>query len=73
MSVSLEMLKSTLMLVLVTVISLLVSGTEEAKSHSSSSFAALWLLCARFDVGVEMAPPSRSTVADAADGGLTDC
>lgn len=71
-SVSLEILKSTLMLELRTVISLLVSGTEEAKFHSSSSFAAL-LLCARFDVGAEIAPPSRSTVAGAAGGGLTDC
>ena len=43
-SVSRETLKSTLMLVLVTVSSLLVSGTEEANVHSSSSFAALVLL-----------------------------
>ena len=59
-SVSRETLKSTLMLVLVTVSSLLVSGTEEAKFHSSSSSAALLLLCARLDVAVGTAPPNRS-------------
>jgi hypothetical protein len=72
-SVSRETLKSTLMLVFVTVISLLVSGTEEAKSHSSSSFAALVLLCAKLEVGTGTAPPNKSTVAGGAAGCLTDC
>lgn len=72
-SVSRETLKSTLMLELTTVSSLDVSGTEDAKVHSSSSFAALVLLCARFDVGPEISPPRRSTAADAGPGGLTDC
>jgi hypothetical protein len=72
-SVSRETLNNTLMVVLVTVISLLVSGTEEAKVHSSSSFAALVLLCAKLDVGAAMAPPSKSTVADADEGCLIDC
>jgi hypothetical protein len=71
-SVSRETLKRTLMVVLVTVISLLVSGTDEAKVHSSSS-VALVLLCAKLDVGGAMAPPNRSIVAGAAGGGLTDC
>jgi hypothetical protein len=74
-SVSRDTLKSTLMLELVTVISLLVSGTEEANVHSSSSLVAVAvaLLCARFDVGVEMAPPRRSIAPDAVDGGFMDC
>lgn len=72
-SVSRETLNSTLMVVFVTVISLLVSGTEEAKVHSSSSFAALVLLCARFELGAGTAPPNKSTVAEGAGGGLTDC
>jgi hypothetical protein len=72
-SVSRETLKSTLIVVFVTVISLLVSGTEEAKVHSSSSFAALVLLCARAELGAGTAPPNKSTVAEGADGGLTDC
>lgn len=75
LSVSLDTLKSTLMLELVTVSSLLVSGTEEANVHSSSSSAALVLLCAKFDEGVARAPPSKSTAADDDDsaGGLMDC
>lgn len=72
-SVLRETLKSTLMLELVTTISLLVSGTEDANVHSSSSFATLVLLCAKLDVGAERAPPSKSTAAGADDGGLTDC
>lgn len=74
-SLSLDTLKRTFMLVLVTVSSLLVSGTEEAKVHSSSSStaAALVLLCAKFDVGASRAPPSRSTMPEAGGGGFTDC
>lgn len=78
-SFSRETLKRTLILELVTVISLDVSGTEDANVHSSSSFAALVLLCARLDDGVDMAPPRRSTVfeagagAGAGAGALTDC
>jgi len=77
-SVSREMLKRTLTVVLVTVISCEVSGTDEAKSHSSSSFEAS-ALCTKFVVGAEVPPPSRSTAPDAgagtgADaGGLIDC
>jgi hypothetical protein len=72
-SVSLDMLKRTLTLVLVTVSSLEESGTEEAKFHSSSSLAAL-VLCARLVDGADIAPPSRSTAPDAdGGGGLTDC
>jgi len=59
------------MLVLVTDISLDVSGTDEAKSHSSSSFAAL--VCARLVVGADNPPPNRSTAPDAGCGGLMDC
>lgn len=69
---SLEMLKRTLMLVLVTVISLEVSGTAEAKFHSSSS-SAVALLCVKLVDGAGMPPPSRSTAPDATGGGLTDC
>lgn len=72
-SVSRETLKSTLMPVLITVISLLVSGTEEANVHSSSSFAALVLLCAKLEEGTGTAPPSRSTVPEGAGGCLMDC
>ncbi len=61
------------MLVLVTVSSTLVSGTAEAKSHSSSSFATLVLLCAKFEVGCGIAPSNRSTVADAGGVDFTDC
>lgn len=67
------MLKSTFTVVLVTVMSLLLSGTDEAKVHSSSSFAALVLPCARFDVGGGIAPPKRSMVPDAGGDALTDC
>jgi hypothetical protein len=72
-SVSRETLKSTLMLELITVISLLVSGTEEANVHSSSSFVALVLLCAKLEDGAGTAPPRRSTVAEGAGGCLMDC
>lgn len=72
-SFSRETLNNTLILLLVTVISLLVSGTEEAKVHSSSSLAALVLAWARVDDGAGTAPPSKSTVADAGGGCLTDC
>lgn len=71
-SVSLEMLKRTLTLVFVTVTSFEVSGTEEAKFHSSSSLAAL-VLCAKFVVGAAISPPSKSIVPEAGAGGLTDC
>jgi hypothetical protein len=43
-SVSREILKSTWILELTTVISFELSGTEDAKVHSSSSLAALVLL-----------------------------
>ena len=43
-SFSRETLKSTLIVELTTVISFELSGTEDAKVHSSSSFAALVLL-----------------------------
>jgi hypothetical protein len=72
-SVSRETLKSTLMLEFVTVISLLVSGTEDANVHSSSSFGALVLLCAKLEEGAGTAPPSRSTTAEGTDGCLMDC
>jgi hypothetical protein len=72
-SVSRETLKSMLMLVLVTVSSLLVSGTEDANVHSSSSFEALVLACAKLDDGTGMAPPNKSTVAGAGGGCLIDC
>jgi len=71
-----ETLKAILMLVLLTVSSLVVSGTAEVKFHSSSSIAALVLLCARFDVGAvagAVVPPRRSTAADPVDCGLIDC
>ena len=72
-SVSLEMLKRTWILVLLTVNSLDVSGTDEAKFHSSSSLAA-FVSCAGFVAGVVIAPPSRSTTPEEAGaGGLTDC
>lgn len=70
---SLETLKRMLILVFVTVNSLDVSGTEDAKSHSSSSLAALVVLCVRFVVGAEAPPPSKSTTPEAGAGGLTDC
>jgi hypothetical protein len=72
-SVSRETLKSMFMLELVTVTSLLVSGTEEANVHSSSSFEALVLACAKLDDATGIAPPSRSTVAGAGGGCLIDC
>lgn len=71
-----ETVKAMLMLVLLTVNSLLVSGTAEVKFHSSSSTAALVLLCAKFDVGAgadAIAPPSKSTAPDPVDCGLIDC
>jgi hypothetical protein len=71
-SVSLEMLKRTLTLVLVTLSSLEESGTDEAKFHSSSSLDAL-VLCARLVDGADIPPPSRSIAPDAGGGGLTDC
>jgi hypothetical protein len=70
---SLETLKSTLTIVLFTVISFEESGTAEANVHSSSSLAAAVVLCAKFDVGAGIAPPRRSTVPDATGGGFTDC
>lgn len=77
MSESRETLNTVLMLVFVTVISFVVSGTAEAKVHSSSSFAAAAvLLCAKLDegVGAGAAPPRRSTVPDPpVDCGLIDC
>jgi hypothetical protein len=72
-SVSRKTLNNTLIVVLVTVSSLLVSGTEEANVHSSSSFVTLVLLCARLDDGPGIAPPNRSTVAEADAGCLIDC
>lgn len=72
-SVSRETLKITLILLLVTVISLLVSGTDEANVHSSSSFAALVLLCVRFEVGAGTVSPNKSTAAEAGAGCLIDC
>ena len=72
-SVSRETLKTTLMLVLSTVVSLAVSGTDEAKVHSSSSFAALMLLCARFEGGAVISPPSKSTAAEPVVCALIDC
>lgn len=74
-SVSRETLNRTLMLVLVTVSSFDVSGTEEAKFHSSSSSAAgaALVLCAKFDDGAGAALPRRSNAADAGAGGLIDC
>lgn len=70
---SLETLKTTLMTVLFTVISVDILGTADANVHSSSSLAAAVLLCAKLEVGAGIAPPRRSTDANAADGGLTDC
>lgn len=72
-SASRDTLNRTLMLPLVTVISVLVSGTLEAKVHSSSSFAALVLLFAKFDEDAGTAPPNKSTVVDAGAGCLIDC
>lgn len=72
-SFSRETLKSTLIVELTTVISFELSGTEDAKVHSSSSFAALVLLWARLELGPEMSPPRRSMVPAAGAGGLTDC
>jgi hypothetical protein len=72
-SVSRETLKSMFMLELVTVTSLLVSGTDEANVHSSSSFETLVLACAKLDDDTGIAPPSRSTVVGAGGGCLIDC
>ena len=71
-SVSLEMLKRTLTVVLVTVNSFEESGTDEAKFHSSSSLAAL-VLCAKLVDGADIPPPNRSTAPDVGGDGLTDC
>lgn len=75
-SVSLETLKTTLMVELTTTISLLESGTAEANVHSSSSsFAEAVAVCERPEVGAASPPPNRSIVpdADADAGGFTDC
>lgn len=63
------------MLLSTTVIPLFEFGTEEAKVHSSSSssFAALFTFWDRLEVGTSSAPPSKSTVPDAVEGGFTDC
>jgi hypothetical protein len=73
-----ETLNAILMLVLLTVSSLVVSGTAEANVHSSSSRVALVLLWARFDLGagvgaVADVSPRRSTTPDPVVGGLIDC
>lgn len=73
MSDSRETLNTTLMRVLLTMISLKVSGTAEANVHSSSSLAAEVELWARFEVGAGMAPPRRSTEPDAGGWDLMDC
>jgi hypothetical protein len=71
-----ETLKAMLMFVLFTVSSLVVSGTAEVKVHSSSSMAALVLLCAKLDFGAGAGaglPPRRSTAAGPVECGLIDC
>jgi hypothetical protein len=70
---SLDTLNTTLMLLLVTVSSFELSGTAEVKFHSSSSFAALVLLCARLEDGVGAPTPRRSTAPEDCCGGLIDC
>lgn len=75
MSLSRDALKRMWIVSLATVISVLVSGTEDANVHSSSSAVAAVLPCwAMVAVGAAaMAPPSRSRVADGDCAGLTDC
>jgi hypothetical protein len=72
-SASRETLNTTLMLLLVTVNSFELSGTADVKSHSSSSFTALVLLCARLEDGGGTPTPRRSTAPDNGCGGLIDC
>lgn len=61
-----------LMLVFVTVIWFVVSGTADAKVHSSSSFAIDVLLWAKLEDGAGV-PPRRSAVFGPVVCGLTDC
>jgi hypothetical protein len=70
-SESLLTVKITLTLLFTTVISFELSGTADAKVHSSSSFVAVEVLCARLDEGAGEPTPSRS--AEPACCGFTDC